>query len=366
VIAWHLAHLREDAQVSTSYTLVKSLYPVRPSVDDVKVSLEELERIMINAIASEVEKMHIITAGTSSAVYNVIAKLITHVLARKPSLTESGGKSAINRKIMDLKITVAESRPLSEGVTLALKLSHVVETYLEYRDRGSKHAGQASAAPSVANLGPSALDASIQARLRKDMSDVERLRNFHPQQPPSLALMELLQQLDAKKEKKEPQVKIELITDAAVVSTIMAAGGSNVKPIVLLGADRVLANGNVVNKVGSAQMAWAGKSSGGIVLILCRADRVHSQGMPQPPKGSSASDQLIPGWEPTLGAEVIDQLKGSSHLTISNPTFEDVDHQYISGYITELGFMGHDMLTEFSNMRSDLEKVVWTQNALTR
>jgi len=135
---------------------------------------------------------------------------------------------------------------------------------------------------------------------------------------------------------------------------------------VLLGADRVLANGNVVNKVGSAQMAWAGKSSGGIVLILCRADRVHSQGMPQPPKGSSASDQLIPGWEPTLGAEVIDQLKASSHLTISNPTFEDVDHQYISGYITELGFMGHDMLTEFSNMRSDLEKVVWTQNALTR
>ena len=86
-------------------------------------------------------------------------------------------------------------------------------------------------------------------------------------------------------------------------------------------------------------MAWAGKSSGGIVLILCRADRVHSQGMPQPPKGSSASDQLIPGWEPTLGAEVIDQLKGSSHLTISNPTFEDVDHQYISGYITELGMI---------------------------
>lgn len=95
---------------------------------------------------------------------------------------------------MDLKITVAESRPLCEGVTLALKLSHVVETYLEYRDRGSKHAGQASAVPSVANLGPSCLDPSIQARLRQDMSNVERLRNFHPQQPPSLALMDLLQQ----------------------------------------------------------------------------------------------------------------------------------------------------------------------------
>jgi hypothetical protein len=45
--------------------------------------------------------------------------------------------------------------------------------------------------------------------------------------------------MDSKKEKKEPKVSIELITDAAVVSTIMAAGGSDVKPIVLLGADRV-------------------------------------------------------------------------------------------------------------------------------
>lgn len=397
VMAWHLSHLREDAQVSISYTLVKALYPVRAWIDDVKVTLDELERIMVNAIASEgdrarratetliqegiseclhspnfsppentLEKMHIVTAGTSSVVYNVIAKLVTHVLARKPSLTESNSKSTVNRRIMDLKITIAESRPLSEGVTLAMKLSHVVETYLEYRDRGSKHARQASAAPSVANLGPSVLDPNLQARLRQQMSDNERLLNLHRQQPPSLALMELLEQMDSKKEKKEPKVSIELITDAAVVSTIMAAGGSDVKPIVLLGADRVLPNGDVVNKVGSAQMAWAARSCGGIVLILCRADRVHSKGIPAPPKASSPSDQLIAGWGPSISNETIDQIKSSSHVTISNPTFENVDNQYISGYITELGFFGHDMMMEFSNMRSDLEKVVWLENALTK
>ncbi|KAA1069849.1 hypothetical protein PGT21_034163 [Puccinia graminis f. sp. tritici] len=397
VIAWHLSQLREDAQVSTSYTLLKSLYNVRASVDDTKVSLNELEAIMINAIASEadrsrhatetlvhegiseclhnptfappenaLEKMHIITAGTSSVIYQVIAKLITHVLARKPSLTESSSKSTVNRRIMDLKITIAESRPLSEGVTLAMRLSHVVDTYLEYRDRGSKHARQGSAPPSVADLGPSVLDPKLQAQMKQEMSAAEQLRSLHRLQPSSLGLSKLLADLDAKKEKKEPKVSIELITDAAVVSTVMAAGGTNVKPIILLGADRIFSNGDVVNKVGSAQMAWAGRSSGGIVLILCRADRIHSTGMAGPSKASSPSDQLTAAWEPTLGREMIAQLQKSSHVQISNPTFEDVNHDDITGYITELGFMGHDMLAEFSNMRSDLETLVWPENALTK
>jgi hypothetical protein len=41
-MAWHLSHLREDAQVSISYTLVKALYPVRAWIDDVKVTLDEV------------------------------------------------------------------------------------------------------------------------------------------------------------------------------------------------------------------------------------------------------------------------------------------------------------------------------------
>ena len=50
-MAWHLSHLREDAQVSISYTLVKALYPVRPLIDDVKVTLDEVSE------STEPEKM---------------------------------------------------------------------------------------------------------------------------------------------------------------------------------------------------------------------------------------------------------------------------------------------------------------------
>lgn len=45
--------------------------------------------------------------------------------------------------------------------------------------------------------------------------------------------------MDAKKEKKEPKVTIELITDGAVVSTVMASGASGVKPLILMSGDRM-------------------------------------------------------------------------------------------------------------------------------
>ncbi|MBW0472386.1 hypothetical protein O181_012101 [Austropuccinia psidii MF-1] len=389
VVAWHLSHLRSDAQVSISYALLKPLTAIKPSVDDNSVTLDGLEKHLINAIAAEAdrsrnaarilmregvseilynpkfapedaafEKMHLITTSSSSTVYNVISKIITHVLSRKSSLAEAS-KSITNRKIMDLKITIAESRPLSEGVALAMRLSRVIDSYTEYRDRAAKNARRTSAVPSVADLGPAALDNNIQARLRQLMLDTEQMRSPNKLQQQTLGLAHLLAEMDAKKEKKEPQVTIELITDAAAVSTIMASGNSGAKPIVVLSADRVLSNGNVVNKVGSAQMAWASKLSGGVVLVLCRADRIHSTTLPVPAKISNSSDELVAGWKSIVGEKPIEDLITSSHVKISNPTYEDVSYENVTGYVTELGFMSTDLLMEFSNMRTDLENVIW-------
>lgn len=389
VTAWHLSQIRPDARVSISYTLLKALSAIKASVDDNKVTVEELEKLLVNAIATEAdrsrnagriliregvseilynsnlapegdasEKMHIITASSSSVVFNVVAKLITHVLSGKSTST-GGSKSNPNRRIMDMKITIAESRPLSEGVALALRLSHVVDSYIDYRDRTTKSTNRASAAPSIADLGPAALDNNIQARMRQAMLEAEQLRSPMRVGAPTLGLAHLLADMDSKKEKKEPKVTIELITDAAAVSAIMASGAAGSKPIVLLSADRILSNGTVVNKVGSAQMAWAGKSSGAVVLILSRADRVHSKGLPAPAKPTNPPNELYACWKSIIAEQSIDDLVASSHVTVSNPTYEEVEPGNITGYITELGFMENEMLTEFSNMRSDLEKLVW-------
>jgi hypothetical protein len=59
--------------------------------------------------------------------------------------------------------------------------------------------------------------------------------------------------------------------------------------------------------------------------------------MAGPSKASSPSDQLTAAWEATLGREAISELQKSRHVQISNPTFEDVNHDDITGYITELG-----------------------------
>ncbi|KAI8452201.1 hypothetical protein BY996DRAFT_6415706 [Phakopsora pachyrhizi] len=370
VASWHLAQIRPDARVSISYSLTKALNAVRPSVDDNKVTLEDLEKYLVNAIATEadrsrnatriliregiseilynqtffpegdaLDKMHIFTSSSSSIVYNVIAKLITNVLSRKPGSPSGNNKSAATRKIMDLKITIAESRPLCEGVALALRLSHVVDSYTEYRDRTAKSNKRTSAAPSLADLGPAALDSDIQSRLRQLMIETEQARSPNKIPAQTLGLAHLLADIDAKKEKKEPKVTIELITDAAVVSTVMGACGSGVRPIILLSADRILSNGSAVNKVGSAQMAWAD--------------------LPAPGKPSNAASELTASWKLTVGDQQVDELVSASHMVISNPTYEDIGIDNISGYITELGFMEVDVLSELSNIRSDLEKVVW-------
>lgn len=84
-------------------------------------------------------------------------------------------------------------------------------------------------------------------------------------------------------------------------------------------------------------MAWAGKMSGGAVLILSRADRVHSKDLPPPGKPSNAPAELVDTWKLTSGVEDVEQLLGASHVTISNPLYEDISHGNVTGYITELG-----------------------------
>lgn len=398
VVAWHLSRVRADAQVSISYTLLKALTAVKPSLDDMKVTIADLEKLLVNAIATEadrsrnaarilmregvseilynralapdvapgselLQKMHIITTSSSSIVYNVIAKLITHVLSRKPN-SPGGGNSSANRHVMDLRVTIAESRPLCEGVAVAIRLNQLVDSFTGYREKSSKSNKRVSTGvPSIADLGTSALDSGIQARMRQIMMETDLRGGLSALSPggqaQSLGLAHLLADMDAKKEKKEPKVTIELITDAAVVSNVMASGASGVKPLILLSGDRILSNGDVVNKVGSAQMAWAGKLSGGAVLILSRADRVHSKDLPPPGKPSNSGNELIEAWKVTAGSEEVDQLVSAGHVSISNPLYEDVGHEHVTGYITELGLMEHDMLCEFANIRLDLEKAIW-------
>lgn len=84
---------------------------------------------------------------------------------------------------MDLRITIAESRPLCEGVAVAVRLNQLVESFAEHRERASKANKRASAAPSVADLGTAALSSDIQARMRQIMMETEVRGGFSALSP---------------------------------------------------------------------------------------------------------------------------------------------------------------------------------------
>lgn len=165
---------------------------------------------------------------------------------------------------MDLKITIAESRPLNEGVALAMGLNDVIGSCssavplqrssadsplsdAKYKEKTSEINRRTSEPHSVNDLGPSVIDQDLQIKLREmlantgSLSPLGKLKDgmLSPGRSQALGLSHLLAEMEASKTVEEPKVSLEIITDAALVSTIFGSAASGKRPIVLLGADRV-------------------------------------------------------------------------------------------------------------------------------
>jgi len=100
--------------------------------------------------------------------------------------------------------------------------------------------------------------------------------------------------------------------------------------VVLYGADRVAANGDVANKIGSYKLAVVAKENG----IPCYAV------VPTPTIDLSlAHGDLIPieerGWEEV--AKVGSEQIAPDNVPVYNPAFDVTPHRYLTGIITEEG-----------------------------
>jgi len=100
--------------------------------------------------------------------------------------------------------------------------------------------------------------------------------------------------------------------------------------VVLYGADRVAANGDVANKIGSYKLAVVAKENG----IPCYAV------VPTPTIDLSlANGDLIPieerGWEEV--AKVGSEQIAPDNVPVYNPAFDVTPHRYLTGIITEEG-----------------------------
>jgi len=113
-------------------------------------------------------------------------------------------------------------------------------------------------------------------------------------------------------------IDVTLTTDAALASELAARDVD----CVLVGADAVLADGSVVNKVGTRSLALAADAEDVPVYVVAAAAKVRP-------------DEAFHG-ETGDAADIYD---GASPVTVANPVFERTPAALVTGVITERGIL---------------------------
>ncbi|WAQ81754.1 hypothetical protein PtA15_2A65 [Puccinia triticina] len=424
-------------EVSISYALNKILAILKPEVRNDKVNVEELEKRMVDAIGNEADRcrqsvenivkhavfeilhtpdhfsltdsatsIHLFTLGSSSATYEALSQLVKHFMTQSRWKLGLANEGAIE----GLQITIAENRPLHEGVILANKLSELINVYQAPRSAPKKE-DTLKHAPSLF-----ALDTLLDSKeWYLDANHQKVLESFEDRHCPSLAglfahkpapgqdgddrgnLADLLERVDVSNRQfgihdPDPgnlKVTVELTTDVGLRTCLLNAGPAGV---LLLAADRVLPNGDALCKLGSASAAYTAHKLRQAVIILVRHDRFHPSHDPHPPQPStpppssaSTSDQvlvsgLVQSWKTIFKHEIIDHLSrkvlvaGSSLSAMSSPTISATDHthplaafevvkaEWISCFISDSGKMGIERVKEVADTLSSLHHLLWEEN----
>ncbi|WP_336135206.1 NUDIX domain-containing protein [Natronomonas amylolytica] len=131
----------------------------------------------------------------------------------------------------------------------------------------------------------------------------------------------------------EAGIDATLFVDAAVADVIDREDVETV----LFGADAVLADGTVVNKVGSHPAALAADAADADCYAVCSRDKIVS---------GTALDR-----EPGPAAAVYD---GDADVAVLNPTFEGVPSDLVDGVVTEDGVLSTDGVAAVAEEHAEL------------
>lgn len=142
-------------------------------------------------------------------------------------------------------------------------------------------------------------------------------------------------------------IPVTLITDAQAAIFLPRCQG------IVIGADSVLANGDVLNKSGSALLAWAGYGLRIPFYVLCESLKIASQGWPEQ---DEAGASLLEEKEP---AEVLSTpLPG---VTVRNFYFDRTPAHLVSKLITEQGILSLSAVQALSAMVQEQENFLMRQ-----
>jgi methylthioribose-1-phosphate isomerase len=138
-------------------------------------------------------------------------------------------------------------------------------------------------------------------------------------------------------ELKQAGVDVTLITDGMAAS-LMARKKVDV---VIVGADRVVANGDFANKIGTLSLAIAARHFGVPFYVACPSSTLDLQTA----DGSAIVIEERRDDEVThLGGQQI----APAGIKVLNPAFDVTPHDLVTGYITERGVVGSPFETRLA------------------
>lgn len=213
---------------------------------------------------------------------------------------------------LELKITVAETRPSCEGVSLARSLHEVVEIT---QDRAAKLRELSSSSfsdPKHIKLAPTRapgtvkLPNGLRERLLDGLGSKRPVGGVTPLEPSSGSLGALGQLLrDSDASERNPlgtKVSIEIIPDSASVSILQQVKEG---VTILLGAEEVKPSGDVVARTGAYILAWAGTDIRAKVLILAPTELIEASTKEIYPgtRRMKAGNEISGAFEARMGEE---------------------------------------------------------------
>lgn len=149
-------------------------------------------------------------------------------------------------------------------------------------------------------------------------------------------------------------LKIEIVSDASVATVVEHAD------YVLLGADKVLSNGNTSNKIGSLTAAIMAKTLNPSCKVVAVFDTEKIAG-----SGGSADlfkieyndeAEVISAWPSSVAEGLAESRTKGFQVEIKNPYFDWVPARYIDEYITERGVVTVEDIRRLSVDSEELEK----------
>ncbi|MBN3765734.1 S-methyl-5-thioribose-1-phosphate isomerase [Burkholderia sp. Ac-20365] len=140
-------------------------------------------------------------------------------------------------------------------------------------------------------------------------------------------------------ELQQAQVDVTLITDGMAAS-LMAR---RMVDVVIVGADRVAANGDFANKIGTLSLAIASRHFGVPFYVACPSSTLDLQ----TPDGSKIVIEERHADEVThVGGQQI----APAGVKVLNPAFDVTPHELVTGFITERGIIAEPFETKLAEM----------------